>query len=112
MASAQPAKTVIIYREPGGNEPFSDWLNRLRDAATRRRILQRLLRVESGHYGDYKPVGDGINELRLFFGPGYRIYFGEAGDKLVVLLSGGDKDSQGRDIQQAQCFWQEYLTRV
>jgi putative addiction module killer protein len=112
MASAQPAKTVIIYREPVGNEPFSDWLNRLRDATTRRRILQRLLRVESGHYGDYKPVGDGVNELRLFFGPGYRIYFGEDGDKLVVLLNGGDKDSQGRDIQQAQRFWQEYLTHV
>jgi len=80
MASAQQAKTVIIYREPGGNEPYTDWLNHLRDATTRRRILQRLLRVESGHYGDYKPVGDGVNELRFFFGPGYRIYFGEDGD--------------------------------
>lgn len=112
MASAQQAKTIIIYCEPGGNEPFTEWLNRLRDPVTRRRILQRLLRVESGHYGDFKAVGDGVNELRFFLGAGYRVYFGEDGDKLVVLLCGGDKDSQSRDIQQAQRYWQEYLTHV
>ncbi len=112
MASAQQAKTVIIYRDSADNEPFTNWLNSLRDRTTRRRILQRLLRVESGHYGDYKPVGEGVNELRLFFGPGYRIYFGEDGDTLVILLCGGDKDSQNRDIEQAQGYWQEYKTHV
>ncbi|MFN8491746.1 MAG: type II toxin-antitoxin system RelE/ParE family toxin [Caldilineaceae bacterium] len=112
MASMPQAKTIIIYHEPGGNEPFTEWLNRLRDPVTRRRIVQRLLRVESGHYGDFKALGDGINELRFFFGAGYRVYFGEDGDKLVILLCGGDKDSQSRDIQQAQRYWQEYLTHV
>lgn len=112
MSSAGKTKTVIVYRNEAGNEPFTNWLNRLRDPATRRRILQRLLRVESGHYGDSKAVGNGVHELRFFFGPGYRVYFGEDGDKIVVLLCGGDKDSQSRDIQQAQLYWQEYINRV
>lgn len=112
MANGHITKTIIIYRDPNGNEPFHDWLHSLRDPTIRRRILSRLLRVEAGHYGDYKAVGEGVNELRLFFGPGYRIYFGEDGDRIVVLLSGGDKGSQSRDIQQAQRYWQEYLTHV
>lgn len=112
MAKADKTKTVIVYRDRDGNEPFTAWLNRLRDPTTRRRILQRLLRVESGHYGDYKPVGDGVHEFRFFFGAGYRVYFGEDGDKLVILLCGGDKDSQSRDIQQAQRYWQEYISHV
>lgn len=112
MANSDKAKSVIVYRDPAGNEPFTNWLNSLRDPRTRRRILQRLLRVESGHYGDFKPVGEGVNELRLFFGAGYRVYFGEDGDKIVVLLTGGDKSSQQRDIQQAQAYWKEYLSHV
>lgn len=111
MADTDKVKTVIVYCDQAGNEPFTNWLNRLRDPATRRRILQRLLRVESGNYGDFKPVGEGVYELRLFFGAGYRIYFGEDGERIVVLLTGGDKDNQQRDIQQAQVYWQEYLHR-
>ena len=107
MAGALQAKTVIIYRDQAGNEPFADWLDSLRDPTTRRRILKRLLRLESGHYGDYKVVGNGVMELRFFFGSGYRIYFGEDGDTLVILLCGGDKDSQRHDIEQAQRYWQE-----
>jgi putative addiction module killer protein len=110
MRQVNKAKTIIVFRDSAGREPFTDWLNSLRDPTTRRRILQRLFRVESGHYGDFKSVGEGVNELRLFFGAGYRIYFGEDGDKIVVLLSGGDKNSQRRDIQQAQVYWKEYLS--
>lgn len=102
------AKKVVVYRTAAGKEPFTAWLHSLRDATTRRRILKRLLRLEQGHYGDFKSVGGGINELRLFFGAGYRIYFAEDGDTLVVLLCGGDKSSQRQDIQQAQAYWQEY----
>jgi putative addiction module killer protein len=108
MTQAHNPKTVIVYHDPEGKEPFTRWLNRLRDPATRRRILNRLLRLEQGHYGDYKPVGGGVNELRFFFGAGYRVYFAEDGDTIVILLCGGDKDSQRRDIQQAQAYWQEY----
>jgi putative addiction module killer protein len=102
-------KQLIIYREANGREPFTSWLNSLRDPVARRRILKRLFTLESGHYGDYRSVGEGVSELRFFFGPGYRVYFGEDGDKVIVLLMGGDKDSQSRDIQQAQSYWQEYL---
>lgn len=105
---ANTPKTVIVYHDAAGREPFTDWLNSLRDPTTRRRILKRLLQLEQGHYGDFKPVGSGVNELRFFFGAGYRVYFGEDGNTLVVLLCGGDKSSQSRDIQQAQTYWQEY----
>lgn len=105
---ANTPKTVIVYHDSAGREPFTDWLNSLRDPTTRRRILKRLLQLEQGHYGDFKPVGSGINELRFFFGAGYRVYFGEDGNTIVVLLCGGDKSSQSRDIQQAQTYWQEY----
>ena len=74
--------------------------------------MKRLLRLEQGNYGDFKPVGEGVNELRFFFGAGFRVYFAEDGDTLVVLLCGGDKDSQSRDIQQAQAYWQEYQTHA
>lgn len=104
------SKLVIIYRTAAGKEPFTNWLNSLRDGRTRRRILKRLWRLESGYYGDFKPVGGGVNELRFFFGPGYRVYFGEDGDKIVVLLCGGDKSNQARDIQKAQIYWKEYLS--
>jgi putative addiction module killer protein len=85
------SRTVIVYHDPKGKEPFTDWLNRLGDASTRRRILQRLFRLESGYFGDCKPVGGGVSELRFFFGPGYRVYFGVDGDTIVVILCGGDK---------------------
>ncbi len=108
MAQTSEQRTVIVYQTISGAEPFTEWLNHLRDPVTRRRILRRLLQLEQGHYGDYKAVGGSLYELRFFFGPGYRVYFGEDGNKFIVLLSGGDKDSQSRDIQQAQAFWQEY----
>ena len=102
-------KQLVFYQDQAGNEPFNDWLNGFRDAALRRRILQRLFRVQSGNYGDYKPVKGGVFELRLHFGSGYRIYFGEDGERIVVLLCGGDKSTQKNDIESAQTYWKEYL---
>jgi putative addiction module killer protein len=112
VTDSNAVKKVIIYRDDSGKEPFTIWLNTLRDATTRRRILKRLLRVENGHYGDYQAVGGGVYELRFFFGPGYRVYFGEDGNTVVVLLTGGDKSSQSRDIDQAQAYWKRYLSNV
>ena len=105
-------KTVIVYTDKAGKEPFTRWLNSLKDARDRRRILARLRRIEQGNYGDCKPIQDGVFELRLFFGPGYRIYFGKDGETLVILLCGGDKNSQGKDIKQAIMYWNEYKTNA
>ena len=112
MTNARTFKSIIVYRTPEGNEPFTDWLNSLRDPTTRRRILKRLLRLEQGHFSDFRPVGAGVNELPFFFGAGYRVYFGEDGGTIIVLLCGGDKDSQRRDIQQALAYWQEYKSHA
>ncbi len=101
-------KTIIVYSDKNGKEPFTKWLHGLKDARSRRRILTRLRRIEQGNYGDCKHILNGVFELRLFFGPGYRIYFGEDGSKLVVLLCGGDKSSQQKDIQTAVSYWNEY----
>ena len=108
MTKSTSPKNVIIYQDPAGREPFSKWLNDLRDPGIRRRILKRLIRVENGNYGDYKNVGGGVYDLRFFFGSGFRVYFGEDGKTIVVLLCGGDKDSQRIDIQKAQIYWKEY----
>ena len=111
---AQPArpKTVMIYANPNGVEPFVAWLKGLRDPSVRRRILMRLRRVEQGNYGDYRSVQDGVYELRFQFGPGYRVYFGEDGNTVVVILGGGDKSTQSRDIDNAKACWKEYQSHA
>ena len=81
---------------------FIDWLTALRDTQARARIAKRIDRIAQGNFGDAKPVGDGVNELRFAFGPGYRVYFTRRGDVIVILLCGGDKDSQSRDIERAK----------
>lgn len=108
MARAAQPKDVIVYAGNDGNEPFTEWLYGLRDVMGRQRILARIKRLEQGNYGDCETVGDGVSELRLFFGAGYRVYFGEDEDNIVVLLCGGDKGSQQKDIKQAKIYWQEY----
>lgn len=112
MARVVREKQVVFYRDAAGNEPFNDWIESLRDARTRRRILQRIYRVQSGNYGDYKFLKDGVFELRFTSGSGYRVYFGEDGDRIVVLLCGGDKSTQERDIERAKTYWKEYLSHA
>lgn len=79
---------------------FRDWIDGLRDLAARRKIAQRVVRLEAGLFGDVK-FFDGIGELRVDFGPGYRVYFVQRGRVLIILLCGGDKSTQGRDIKRA-----------
>ena len=109
MANFVQPQQVLIYVDERGYEPFTTWLNGLRDKIARKRILARMKRVEQGNLGDYKSVGDGVLELRLFFGSGYRIYFGQDGDTLIILLLGGDKSSQTQDIELAKVYWEDYL---
>jgi putative addiction module killer protein len=89
---------VIEIRQ---TEEYSSWFERLRDRIAKTRILIRLRRVSLGHFGDVKPVGEGVSELRVDYGAGYRVYFIQRGKTLVVLLAGGDKRTQPRDIQKA-----------
>lgn len=77
----------------------------------RHRIRRRLDRVEIGNYGDYKPLGDGVYELKLHFGSGYRVYFAEYDEIIVILLCGGDKSTQSKDIEIAKTYWKELLER-
>ncbi|MEP6868300.1 MAG: type II toxin-antitoxin system RelE/ParE family toxin [Novosphingobium sp.] len=81
---------------------FVAWHKALRDRQARGRITARLLRLAMGNFGDAKTVGDGVHELRMTFGPGYRVYFTQRGERIILLLSGGDKSSQSRDIVQAK----------
>jgi putative addiction module killer protein len=99
------------YLAPGGGSPFNDWLAGLRDIRTRARIRTRLERASLGNLGDYASIGDGVFEMRLFQGPGYRIYFGLESVNIVVLLCGGSKDSQRHDIQKAKSLWADYRKR-
>lgn len=82
-------------------ELFSRWLRGLRDRLARVRIQARIDRLESGNPGDVRPVGEGVSELRINYGPGYRVYFVRKGSELIILLAGGDKSSQSKDIQTA-----------
>ena len=82
-------------------ETFSKWIDSLRDIRARARVLARIERLAVGHTGDAKPVGEGVSELRIDHGPGYRVYFKRQGRAVVVLLAGGDKKTQNRDIQTA-----------
>lgn len=81
---------------------FEKWFESLKDRRAKARIQVRIDRLERGHFGDVVPVGDGVNELRVFYGPGYRIYFVQIGTVVVILLSGGDKSSQQTDIAKAK----------
>ncbi len=101
-------KTLTLYTEPSGKQPFAAWIEKIRDPKAYSRISIRLRLLEQGHYGDVKPVGGGVYELRLFFGPGYRIYFAENRGQTVLLLCGGDKSTQARDIETAQHYWKLY----
>lgn len=83
-------------------EEYSRWFDKLRDRQARARILARIRRLSLGNPGDVEPVGEGVSELRVDFGPGYRIYFKQRGKTIVVLLAGGDKRAQKRDIEKAK----------
>ena len=82
-------------------ELFAKWIDNLRDVQAKARVLVRIERLASGNAGDVKPVGEGISELRIDYGPGYRVYFTKRGSELIILLAGGDKGSQSADIKVA-----------
>ncbi|QLP99023.1 MAG: type II toxin-antitoxin system RelE/ParE family toxin [Burkholderiaceae bacterium] len=104
--------TLLHYCTPDGADPYQQWLSGLRDRQARARVLVRTNRLaEAGQFGDCKPVGDGVWELRIDYGPGYRVYYARAGAAVVLLLIGGDKSSQQADIATAQRHWKDWKQR-
>ena len=100
-------KTIKLYVEANGKTPFTQWLDTLRGQKIHGIILSRNDRVAKGNFGDHHSVGKGVSELVFDFGPGYRVYFGREGDE-VILLTGGTKGTQTKDIAEAQRMWSEY----
>ena len=98
---------VVEYIDHAGKSPFATWFKKL-DNKTKARVSARVSRFKNGNLGDVKIVGDGVFEARMFFGPGYRLYFGIDKGKLIVLLGGGDKSKQSKDIRIAIMNWKEY----
>ncbi len=101
---------LVLYVTEEGKAPFEDWFDKL-DTTAALKVRTALARIETGNLGDVKPVGQGVSERRITFGPGYRVYFGQDGDKLVILLCGGTKKRQSKDTEQAKAFWDNYKSR-
>lgn len=102
---------IEFYITPSGRNPFDDWFESLREMHTKSKILTRLARLKLGNFGDCKSLGDEIAELRIHYGPGIRIYYSKVGNKVILLLCGGDKGSQSRDIDKAKEYLKEYHFR-
>jgi len=102
--------TIEVYNDTSGKSPFYQWLNSLNDIA-QHRVNARLIRVELGNLGDWKSVGKGVAELRFHMNSGYRVYFARDAHKVVLLLCGGNKGSQKKDIARAHKYWIDYQER-
>ena len=103
-------RKVVEYLEPDGASPFAKWFARL-DPVAAAKVTTALYRMEQGNLSNVKPVGQGVAEYRIDFGPGYRIYIGQQGKVLVILLGGGTKKGQSADIRLAQQRWRDYKAR-
>jgi len=104
------AKKLIDYETPDKECPFREWLDSL-DNSVADRIDARLKRVALGNLGNVRVLGDGVSELKMTFGSGFRIYFGQSGNELIILLCGGDKSSQSDDIETAKKYWLDFQGR-
>jgi len=99
---------IAYYTDELGKKPFRDWFLALRDRMAAVRIRARLTRVRAGNFGAVRNVGEGVMELKIDYGPGYRVYYAIDAGTIVLLLCGGDKRTQQRDIQTAQRFWKNH----
>ena len=104
-------REVESYVRVDGTCPFNEWLDSLQDRQARARIRTRINRIRLGNLGDCSSVGGGVLELKIDYGPGYRVYCGQVGTKLIILLCGGDKSSQSDDIRKAIEYWEDYKSR-
>ncbi len=104
-------RKIEYYRTLSLKKPFIEWFNSLKDLHGRAIVRAKIERIRFGNFSNCKPVGSGVYEIIINYGPGYRVYFGQVGLKIVVLLCGGDKDSQNRDIKKAKEYWIDYRRR-
>ena len=108
----QPQKRKVMHYAAGNRDLFGEWLQSLPDISGRAAIVKRIARVEEGNFGDHRSVGQGVWELRIDHGPGYRVYYGEDGPLIILLICGGDKVTQKRDIRKARLLWAAYGGRI
>jgi putative addiction module killer protein len=104
-------RKVEVYETDDGKAPFEDWIDTLRDRKAVGIIEKRIAKLRLGLFGDSKSVGEGVLELREHYGPGYRVYFALHGLTVVVLLCGGDKSNQSKDIATAKIYWKHYRSK-
>ena len=104
-------REVRNYVTPDGHEPFEEWVNSYRNRKTRAVIRERINRLHLGNLGDHRRLTGDLYELRIHYGPGYRVYFGDVDGVIVILLCGGSKRTQRRDIQKAKGYWEEFRSR-
>lgn len=102
---------IEYYLTESGGKPFKEWLDGLRDITARQKVRIRLDRVRLGNLGKNRSVGEGVYELKIDYGPGYRVYYGLDKKIIVLLLLGGDKSSQKKDVSQARAYWADYRRR-
>ena len=105
-------KEIRVYRTAEGKKPFSVWVNSLRDFRAQTKIYTRIERAGDGNMGNVRSVGKGVKEMKIDYGPGYRLYCWEHGNTLLLLLSGGDKSSQKKDIKKAIEYLEDYKNRL
>lgn len=106
------SNTVYEYLDTKGKSLYRDWLTKLRDNRAKAKIIMQVDRMELGLMGDSQPIGEGLSELRIHYGPGYRVYYGKEGNQVYLLLCGGDKSTQEKDIKQAKSLWQDHQRRM
>nr|VFK46950.1 MAG: putative addiction module killer protein [Candidatus Kentron sp. TC]VFK51082.1 MAG: putative addiction module killer protein [Candidatus Kentron sp. TC]VFK62097.1 MAG: putative addiction module killer protein [Candidatus Kentron sp. TC] len=103
--------SINEYTDEKGKSPYADWLRGLRDIRAKAKIIMQVDKMEVGLFGDVGPIGEGLSELRIHYGPGYRVYYGKKRQRLYLLLCGGDKSTQSKDVRKAKAYWKDHKRR-
>ena len=102
-------KELKYYILPNGKEPYTEWFKGLRDKHVKAKIAVKVDRMKLGNFGGCESIGESLSELKINYGPGYRVYFGQIGDVIIILLCGGDKSTQSKDIKKAHEYWNDLI---
>ena len=101
-------REIFVFETRDGRVPFREWMNLVKGQPVYEKVVARLERIEEGNFGEHRSVGEGVSELVINFGPGYRVYYGLDGADIVILLVGGSKATQQKDIDAAKQYWRQY----